>query len=127
MSSACIAQLLEDLRCLDPERFEVVHSLRERILGLDTSISEVVKYGGILFSAVKPFCGVFSYAKHVSLEFGAGERRALAVANLHKASLGCGATQPGVRGAGHGEPVVALQRGGVKQGHAGQPGCRPDR
>jgi hypothetical protein len=31
-----------------------------------------VKYGGLLFSVKKPFCGVFSYAKHVSLEFGAG-------------------------------------------------------
>ena len=25
-----------------------------------------------MFSAEKPFCGVFSYAKHVSLEFGEG-------------------------------------------------------
>ena len=40
--------------------------------GLDSSITEEVKYGGILFSAEKPFCGIFSYAKHVSLEFGAG-------------------------------------------------------
>ncbi len=39
---------------------------------MDSSISEEVKYGGILFSVEKPFCGIFSYAKHVSLEFGAG-------------------------------------------------------
>jgi len=49
-----------------------VPSLREIILGLAPSISEDVKYGGILFSAGQPFCGVFSYAKHASLEFGAG-------------------------------------------------------
>ena len=66
-----ISKLLEDIRLLDSERFELVQALRE-ILGLDSSISEEVKYGGFLFSAEKPFCGVFSYAKHVSLEFGAG-------------------------------------------------------
>ena len=36
------------------------------------SISEEIKYGGILFAADKPFCGIFSYSKHVSLEFGGG-------------------------------------------------------
>lgn len=66
-----VTKLLEDIRLLDPERFELVQALREIILGLD-SISEEVKYGGFLFSANEPFCGVFSYAKHVSLEFSAG-------------------------------------------------------
>ena len=67
-----ISKLLEDIRLLDPERFELVQALRKSILGLDSPISEEVKYGGILFSAAKPFCGIFSYAKHVSLEFGEG-------------------------------------------------------
>ena len=72
MSSDRISKLLEDIRLLDQSRFELVQSLREVILGLAPSVSEEVKYGGILFSAGQPFCGVFSYAKHVSLEFGAG-------------------------------------------------------
>lgn len=67
-----IAKLLDDILLLDPERFELVQALRKTILGLDSSITEEVKYGGILFSAGKPFCGIFSYAKHVSLEFGEG-------------------------------------------------------
>ncbi|MDR0775822.1 MAG: DUF1801 domain-containing protein [Azonexus sp.] len=67
-----IQSLLEDIRLLDPARFELVQSLRELILDLSSSISEEVKYGGLLFSASKPFCGVFSYAKHVSLEFVEG-------------------------------------------------------
>ena len=67
-----ISKLLEDLRLLDSGRFELVQALREIILGLDAAVSEEVKYGGLLFSAEKPFCGVFFYAKHVSLEFGAG-------------------------------------------------------
>jgi hypothetical protein len=67
-----ISKLLEDIRLLDQARFELVQSLRKIILDLAPSISEEVKYGGILFSAGQPFCGVFSYAKHVSLEFVAG-------------------------------------------------------
>lgn len=67
-----ISKLLEDIRLLDQARFELVQSLRETILGLAPSVSEEGKYGGILFSAGQPFCGVFSYAKHVSLEFGEG-------------------------------------------------------
>ncbi|TVQ23071.1 MAG: DUF1801 domain-containing protein [Leptolyngbya sp. DLM2.Bin15] len=67
-----ISELLEDLRLRDQTRFELVDALREIILGLDSSIFEEVKYGGLLFSAEKPFCGVFSYTKHVSLEFSAG-------------------------------------------------------
>lgn len=72
MSADRISKLLEDIRLLDSGRFELVQALRELILGLDSSISEEVKYGGFLFSAGKPFCGVFSYTKHVSLEFVAG-------------------------------------------------------
>ena len=67
-----ISKLLDDIRLIDPERFELAQALRKIILGLDSSITEEVKYGGILFSADQPFCGIFSYTKHVSLEFGAG-------------------------------------------------------
>lgn len=72
MTDDRISKLLEDIRFLDSGRFDLVQALREIIFGLDASISEEVKYGGLLFSAGKPFCGVFSYAKHVSLEFGVG-------------------------------------------------------
>lgn len=72
MPTPRITQLLEDIRALDEDRFELVQALRQRILALNASVSEDVKYGGLLFSADAPFCGVFAYAKHVSLEFGAG-------------------------------------------------------
>ena len=67
-----VAKLLDDIRLLDPERFELVQALRKTVLELDASITEEVKYGGILFSSGKAFCGIFSYTKHVSLEFGEG-------------------------------------------------------
>lgn len=72
MANDRISKLLEDIRLLDAVRFELMQALRKIILDLDSSISEEVKYGGLLFSAEKPFCGIFSYAKHVSLEFGEG-------------------------------------------------------
>ncbi|MDR2154724.1 MAG: DUF1801 domain-containing protein [Burkholderiaceae bacterium] len=45
---------------------------RDREHVLSPAITEEVKYGGLLFSAAHPFCGVFAYARHVSLEFGNG-------------------------------------------------------
>lgn len=72
MTTDRVEKLLEDIRLLDEERFELVQALRKLVLGLDASVSEEVKYGGILFSAGKSFCGIFSYAKHVSLEFSEG-------------------------------------------------------
>lgn len=72
MTTDRVATLLEDIRLVDEQRFRLVQALREAVLGLDPCVSEQVKYGGLLFSAGQPFCGVFSYARHVSLEFGDG-------------------------------------------------------
>jgi len=72
MTTDRVEKLLEDIRLFDEERFELVQALRKLVLGLDASVSEEVKYGGLLFSAGKPFCGIFSYARHVSLEFSQG-------------------------------------------------------
>ncbi len=72
MTTDRVEKLLEDIHLLDEERFELVQALRKLVLGLDASVSEEVKYGGILFAAGKSFCGIFSYAKHVSLEFSEG-------------------------------------------------------
>jgi len=72
MTNPRVANLLEDIRRLSEDRFALVQALRQLALGLGPGVSEEVKYGGLLFSAGKPFCGVFAYAKHVSLEFGDG-------------------------------------------------------
>lgn len=72
MPTQRLRKLLADIRSLDEGRFELVQALRKLVLGLDPAITEEVKYGGILFSSGAPFCGVFAYAEHVSLEFGDG-------------------------------------------------------
>lgn len=72
MTTDRVSKLLDDIRMLDEQRFQLVQVLRQMVLDLNPTISEEVKYGGLLFAAGKPFCGIFSYSKHVSLEFGDG-------------------------------------------------------
>jgi hypothetical protein len=72
MDTERIAQFLQDLRLVDEERHELVSRLRRLVLSVDPRITEALKYGGLLFSAGPPFCGIFSYTHHVSLEFSRG-------------------------------------------------------
>ena len=74
MTTERVEKLLEDIRHLSEERYAVVQQLRSLVLSAGPGVSEEVKYGGILFSAASPFCGVFSYAQHVSLELSVGAR-----------------------------------------------------
>ncbi|MDD5057684.1 MAG: DUF1801 domain-containing protein [Sideroxydans sp.] len=86
MTADRIAKLLEDIRLVNEEHFKLVQALRKLILGFGDAVAEEVKYGGLLFSVSKPFCGVFSYANHVSLEFSAGA----ALPDKHKVLEGDG-------------------------------------
>lgn len=72
MKTDPVQALLEDLCLVDEGRFQIVLSLRRLILSVDPGISDSVKYGGLLFAAGSPFCGVFAYSRHVSLEFSRG-------------------------------------------------------
>ncbi|MFZ6873981.1 DUF1801 domain-containing protein [Undibacterium sp. Di27W] len=72
MSADRIDKLLQDIRLLNEDHYALVQALREQILKLDQGVTEEVKYGGLLFSSTRPFCGVFSYTRHVTLEFGRG-------------------------------------------------------
>jgi hypothetical protein len=72
MESDRVGQWLQDVRLLTEERYQLVLALRKMILALDKSVTEEIKYGGILFGATDHFCGIFSYKHHVTLEFGEG-------------------------------------------------------
>ena len=86
MLSERVEKLLHDIRLIDEDRHALVQSLRELILYVDRSISEEVKYGGLLYSSGAPFCGIFSYAQHVSIEFSKGA----ALPDRHKVLEGDG-------------------------------------
>lgn len=86
MPSERVEKLLNDIRLLDEDRYALVQSLRKLILSVGRGISEEVKYGGILYSAGSSFCGIFSYAQHVSIEFSKGA----ALPDRHKVLEGDG-------------------------------------
>lgn len=67
-----VARWLDDLQMVNAERHALVQALRQSALAAGPGVTEEVKYGGLLFSAAQPFCGVFAYTAHVSLEFGQG-------------------------------------------------------
>jgi hypothetical protein len=67
-----VAHWLDDLRLVSLERHTLVSALRQAVLDGGPGVTEAVKYGGLLFSGPQAFCGIFSYAAHVSLEFGQG-------------------------------------------------------
>lgn len=72
MQNNQISQLLEDIRLVSESNFELVAASRKLVLESVRGATEEVKYGGILFTKSKPFCGVFAYASHVTIEFSNG-------------------------------------------------------
>jgi hypothetical protein len=69
-----IQTLLEDIRLVSEERYATVEAVRALVKKTVTPFAEEVKYGGILFASGVPFCGVFAYKEHVSVEFSHGAR-----------------------------------------------------
>lgn len=69
-----VQDLIDDIRLLGETQFDLVQAIRTLISKQFSSVSEEVKYGGILFTADVQFCGVFAYKEHVSVEFGHGAK-----------------------------------------------------
>lgn len=72
MAEKSVQALLDDIRLLGSDQHLLVESVRTLVKESIPSVSEEVKYGGILFSSDVQFCGVFAYKQHVSVEFGSG-------------------------------------------------------
>ncbi|NVZ70730.1 DUF1801 domain-containing protein [Pseudomonas costantinii] len=71
-SDDAVAALLEDIGSTHGALLEVVQKVRQVVAKTGGRVTETVKYGGILFSRLAPFCGVYAYTGHVSVEFGQG-------------------------------------------------------
>ncbi|OOG69102.1 DUF1801 domain-containing protein [Sinorhizobium sp. A49] len=67
-----IEAFLADIRDRGDNQLAIVSALREIVLASGPDISEEIKYGGLLFAAGRPFCGIFPYSAHVTLEFSEG-------------------------------------------------------
>lgn len=72
MASKSVEALISDIQFLGADQYEVVIAVRRLIHQQFKPCAEEVKYGGILFASGAPFCGLFAYKAHVSLEFSHG-------------------------------------------------------
>lgn len=70
--AARVETLLDDLRSSNSDRFKLFAAARQSVLDHAPDIREKVMYGGLIFTAVEDFCGVFAYKAHVSVEFSFG-------------------------------------------------------
>jgi hypothetical protein len=69
-----VASLVQDIRLVSETNHAIVEAVRALVKKTFKSTTEEVKYGGILFTSGVPFCGVFAYKEHVSVEFGSGAK-----------------------------------------------------
>ena len=74
MASKSVESLLDDIRLVNEERYQVASQVRELVRKSFKPFAEEVKYGGILFASDVHFSGVFVYKDHVSVEFGNGAK-----------------------------------------------------
>jgi hypothetical protein len=88
MAGKSVQGLLEDIRLVSEERYEIAEAVRSLVKAGFKSFGEEVKYGGILFSSGVQFCGVFVYKEHVSVEFGNGAKISDVFGHLEGAGKG---------------------------------------
>lgn len=72
MNSEAVDDFLFALQRSDPERYALVERVRVLIHTAGPRLREEVRYGGLLFSAGAPVCALFSYERHLALEFSRG-------------------------------------------------------
>lgn len=74
MTKKSVQALLQDIRFVSEQNYEIVEAVRALVKSTFETSSEEVKYGGILFTSGVQFAGVFSYKAHVTVEFGSGSK-----------------------------------------------------
>ena len=84
-----VKNLLDDWLINNPALYEIANSVRTKIQQLEDTVVEEVKYGGILFAAPEPFCGIFVYKQHVTVELGRGAEMADPYGLLEGKGKGC--------------------------------------
>lgn len=73
MAAESVSDLLESVRLASEDSHAVVQAVRLSVQESCRSITEQVKYGGLVFASDGlPFGGVFVYRQHVSVELSCG-------------------------------------------------------
>lgn len=74
MKNQSVQALLEDIRLVSEQNYEIVEAVRALVQKTFETTSEEIKYGGILFRSGVQFGGVFAYKTHVTVEFRNGAK-----------------------------------------------------
>lgn len=74
MTTKSVQTLLEDIRSVSEQNYEMIEAVRVLVRKMLKSSVEEVKYGGILFTSGVQFGGVFAYKAHITVEFGSGAK-----------------------------------------------------
>jgi hypothetical protein len=73
MATKSVQALVDDMRLLSEDHYNLVQSVRALAKKTLKSVDEEVKYGGILFSSGGvQWGGVYAYKEHVTVEFSRG-------------------------------------------------------
>jgi len=67
-----VQKFLEEMMLFDDEKFNILQELRKIVFKIYTDTNERMMYGGIMFSIVDDFGGIFVRKNHISFEFGNG-------------------------------------------------------
>lgn len=68
-----IQDFLSDLQLRSKNHYDIVIAVRKLFLESNSDLTEEIKYGGLLFGSNKKLVGgIFSYSKHISIEFSEG-------------------------------------------------------
>lgn len=67
-----IAALIDAIGSASPTNHGIVLALRAAVQAGAPIADEMIKYGGLHYIAARPICGIFAFARHVTLEFSRG-------------------------------------------------------
>lgn len=67
-----VQQFLEDISSVNGDQFDILQKLREVVFNAYPNTTERMMYGGIMFSVLDDFGGIFARKNHISFEFSNG-------------------------------------------------------
>jgi len=64
-----VQKYLENILNDDEQKYQILQELRKIVFSIDSSVSEKIMYGGIIFTVKSDIGWIFVYKNHVSFEF----------------------------------------------------------
>ena len=72
MANDSVDAFLEDFRAFRTSQHRLMAEVRRIVEETVPDATQKIMYGGIMFERGRPFCGVFAYNHHISIEFSDG-------------------------------------------------------